>query len=217
MIDPYWRTLVSQVTDTTQIQGCYDKTLGLFYVLFPIANNYQILVYSHDIKNFVGRFTYPFNVFSFRYRLSGQMLIGSDGYVYKMNNGTDDSGTAVPWSFKMPGLYFGTPSRNKKPQEFESLLQSTTDMTFYVDYYFGLNTIQSGFLSIPISLTTTSNQWDVSLWDVSYWDQSGNTIFRTCDFLGRGRVMFLELRHATLNSKISFPWFIIRYVMEGIN
>lgn len=216
-IEPYWRQLVSQVTDTTQIQGAFDKTLGLFYINFPVANNYQMLVYSPDIKNFVGRYTFPFLVFSMKYRLNGQMLLGGDGYVYKMNTGTSDSGTAIPWSFKMPGLYFGTPSRFKKPQEFEALLQCTQNMTLYLDYYYGLNTLQSQILTVPISLTASSNQWDVSLWDQSYWDQSGNTIFRTGDLLGRGRLMFLEMRHNTLDVKVSFPWFIIRYVMEGIN
>ncbi len=217
LIEPYWRTLISQVTDTTQIQGCFDKTLGLFYVLFPIANNYQILVYSDDMKNFVGRFTYPFSVFSFRYRNNGQMLMGSDGYVYKMNIGDDDAGTAIPWSFKMPGLYFGTPSRYKRPIEFEALFQCTTSLDLFLDYYYGLNTATAGVLTIPISLTATSNQWDVSLWDVTNWDQSGNTIFRTSDLLGRGRIVFVEMRHATKGAKIAFPWFLLRYMMEGIN
>lgn len=217
LIEPYWRTLVSQCTDTTQIQGCFDKTLGLFYILFPIANNYQILVYSDDMKNFVGRYTYPFSVFSFRYRLNGSMLMGSDGYVYLMNNGNDDDGVATPWSFKMPGLYFGTPSRNKKPIEFEALLQCTASMTLFLDYYYGLNTLQSQILTVPIDLTATSNQWDTSLWDSSYWDQSGNTIFRTSDLLGRGRIVFLEMRHATRGAKVAFPWFLLRYMMEGIN
>lgn len=217
LIEPYWRTLVSQITDTTQIQGCFDKTLGLFYIVFPVASNYQILVYSDDMKNFVGRYTYPFNVYSFRYRLNGTMLMGGDGYVYLMNNGTDDDGTAIPWGFKMPGLYFGTPSRNKKPIEFEALYQCTASMTVYLDLYYGLNTLQSSILTVPIALTATSSQWDVSLWDVSYWDQSGNTIFRTSDLLGRGRVIFLEMRHSTKGAKIAFPWFILRYMMEGIN
>lgn len=217
LIEPYWRELVSQVTTVTDIQGCYDKTLGLFYVLFPITNNHQILVYSVDIKNFVGRYTYPFTVSSFRYRLNGDMLMGGDGYVYVMNSGTSDDGTAIPWSFKMAGLYFGTPSRNKKPIEYESLLKSTTTMTMYLDYYFTLNTTPSNLLTITIDLTGVNVQWDLSLWDVSYWDQSGNVIFRTSDFLGRGRLMFVEMRHATLGANISFPWFLFRYILEGNN
>jgi len=217
LIEPYWRGLVSDLSETKNMQGCYDKTLGLFYILFPIANNYQILVYSVDIKNFVGRYTYPFNVYSFKYLLNGTMLMGSDDYVYTMNSGTSDSGSAISWSFKMPGLYFGTASRNKKPIEYEALLKSTTTMTLYLDYYFALNISPASLLTIPIDLSGTSVQWDSSLWDFSYWDQSGNVIFKTSDLLGRGRLMFVELRHATLNANISFPWFLFRYVIEGIN
>lgn len=216
LIDPLYRQMVSQLTDTTTITGVFDRTLNHYYLTFTATNNYQTLVYSVDIGNFVARWTYPFQIYSWCAKTNGTLYAGSDSYVYIMNNGTNDDGIAISWKMAMPALYMNRPQNYKKPAEFEALLQNSISMTLYLDYWYGLSVLTSDKITKSISVTTTSSLWDVALWDSSYWDTQGNTIYNTGDIYGRGRLMFIELRHSTLNATITIPWFIIRYALEGI-
>lgn len=216
-IDPLYRDLAGQVADQDFIQGGFDKRLNLFYLLFPITNNFQILVYSVDIKNFVGRWTFPFEAYCFCHRRNGVTLMGGDGYVYTINTGTNDDGEAVSFKLSMPALYLGTPSRYKAPREFEGLLQNSNNMTLYLDYWYGLSSLAADRITEAITLETEASYWDEALWDAAYWDSGGNVLYRSTSLLGRGRLMFLEIRHNTLDALITIPWFIIRYLLEGPN
>jgi len=212
-----WRTLEGQVSDTTQISGVFNHKLNHYYITFPISGNYQTLVYSADIKNFVGRWTYPFEIYSWCERTSGVILAGSDGYVYTINTGTTDDGTAVSFKAAMPALYFGDAIHYKKPIEFEGLVQVSAGLTFQIDYWYGLAALVTDKQTISISITTTSSLWDVSYWDESYWDTQGNTLVRSPDILGRGKMVFLEFRNSTSGSQITIFWFRLGFVREGVN
>jgi hypothetical protein len=216
-IDPLYRDLVSQVTDTEYITGCFDRRLNLYYLNFPITNNFQTLIYSVDVKNFVGRWTFPFETYSFCHRRNGVTLVGGDGYVYTMNTGSNDDGAAIEWKIAFPALYFGNPSRYKAPREFEGLLQNSATMTLYIDYWYGLTSTDADRITEEITLEASASYWDEASWDAAYWDAGGNVLYRTASLLGRGRLMFFEIRHNTLDAKITIPWFIIRYLLEGTN
>lgn len=216
-IDLLYRQFVQALSDTSTIAGTYDKSNNLFYLLFPIVNNQQVLIYSVDIGNFVGRFNYPFNIYSVLYRRNGTLLAGGEGYVYILDTGDDDDGTAISFKVSMPAIYFGTPSKYKRLKEFEAFLSASSDTTIYIDYWFGVASLNNTVITEQITIDASSSLWDESLWDVSYWDTGGNEIFRTRNMVGRGRLMILEIKHSTLGSKVLIPWFILRYILEGAN
>lgn len=219
-IEPYYRQLVSElITVGAQgnISGVFDKTLNHYYLTLPITGGYQTLVYSVDIGNVVGRWTYPFNIYSWAVQGNGTMLAGSDGYVYIINTGLNDNGTAIQWSAQTPALYFGAPQRYKKPVEFEVLLQATNNLTLQLSYSYNLQAINPSLISTNISISGQNSFWDQALWDVSYWDNNGNTLFNTPSLQGRGRGMYINLNNNTINALISLPWFVIRYNLEGRN
>ena len=216
-VELLYRNLVASVTDTTQISGVFNHKLNHYYITFPVANNFQTLVYSVDIGNIVGRWTYPFSIYSWCERQSGAVLAGSNLYVYTINTSTDDDGTAISFNAAFPALYFKSADRYKKPVEFEALLQATANLTLLLDYWYGIATLVSDKVTKSISISSSSSLWDVALWDVSYWDMQGNIIYRTSDLLGRGRMLFLEIRNNTSGSLITIPWLKIGYVLEGNN
>jgi hypothetical protein len=217
-IEPLYRDLVNSLSDKTQVSGTFNHKLNHYYITFQIPNNFQTLVYSVDVGNFVGRWTYPYEIYSWCEQLDGTILSGGDGYVYTMNNTANDDGTTVEWKFAMPAVYFGDASRYKKPIQFEALLQNTgTSLDLYLDYWYGLSNLTSDKVTKQISLTNASSFWDVAPWDTSYWDSSGNNLFKTSDLLGIGRMMVIELRHSTKDSQITIPWFLIRFSVEGNN
>jgi hypothetical protein len=214
-IEPLYRDLVNLTSDVTQIAGVFNHKLNHYYITFPITNNYQTLVYSVDIGNFVGRWTYPVEFYSYCERQNGDILAGSDEYVYKINSGTDDDGTAIEWKLSMPAFYFKKAHLYKKPISFEVLLNTDRDITLYLDYWYGLSELGADKITKEISISSTASMWDVAEWDTSYWDASGNTLYRTEDLLGRGRMLFMEMRHNTSGAKVTMPWFIIGYILEG--
>ena len=214
-IEPLYRDLVSQMTDTSQITGCFDRSLNLFYLLFPIANNNQMLVYSVDIKNFVGRFVYDgVTPYSMRQRLSGVMLLGGDGYVYTMNSGANDDGNAISFNISMPALYFGSGSMFKAPRMMEALLNISGSPIVYIDYWYQIGNKVTDKKTISATFNTITAFWDEALWDVSYWATDNDMYYRTTDMIGRGRAMFMEMRQRTLNASLTIPYFLIRYFLE---
>jgi len=167
-INNLWRDLIRQTSDTTQIAGVFHKKLNHYYITFPISNNYQTLVYSADIGNFVGRWVYPYEIYSWCERIDGTILSGSDGYAYTMNTGNTDEGTTVSWKMAMPALYLGSAVNYKKPIEFEALVQGTTNLDMNIDYWYGIASLVSDKVTKVINIGATSSLWfgpDVTAWD----------------------------------------------------
>jgi hypothetical protein len=180
------------------------------------------LVWSADIKNFVGRWKYPFEIYSWCERLDGTILAGGDGYVYTMNTGTSDDGTAISFKASTSALYFGDSTRYKKPIDFEALFYAeTADPSISLDYWFGgVGTYNVDKITKSISLAAGSTlyYWDESYWDTSYWaDVAASYLYRTSDLLGRGRFMIIEISHSTLNAILTVNYFKIGYILEGAN
>jgi len=206
------------------ISGVFHKKLNHYYLTIPITGNAQTLVYSLDIGNFVGGWTYPFTIYSWCERLSGVLLAGGDGYVYTMNSGNNDDGTAITWKASFPALYFKEPMRYKKPVSLEALIYAeTADPSLSVDYWYGgVGTLVATNLTKAIALAAGSilYYWDnaASLWDESYWaETSASYLYRTSDLLGRGRFMFLDISHSTDTAKVTLAHLAIGYVLEGEN
>jgi len=206
------------------ISGVFYKKLNHYYLSIPLTNNCQTLVYSADIGNFVGRWTYPFTIYSWCERLSGVLLAGGDGYVYTMDTETDDDGTAITWRASFPALYFDEPMYYKKPISLEALIYAeNADPTITVNYYYGgVGEVIVTNLTKTITLASGSvlYYWDdaLSLWDASYWaDTSASYLYKTNDLLGRGRFMIMDITHSTQDANVTIPHMAIGYVLEGDN
>lgn len=210
-----WRSLVGQSSDVTHISGVFSHKLNHYYITFPVASNYQTLVYSADIGNFVGRWTYPFEIYSWCERVDGTVLAGGNGYVYTMNTGEQDDGETIEFKMSMPALYFGDAVNYKKPVEFEALVTGSATLDMDIDYWYGLSNLVSDKTTKTLSIGATASLWDEALWDVSYWDMQGNSLVRTSDLLGRGKMMFIEIRNNTDSAKLTLYWFRIGYLKEG--
>lgn len=214
-----YRDLVKLVSDTTHISGVFGHKLNHYYLAFPVSGNSQILVYSVDIGNFVGRFVYPWMIYGMCERRNFDILVGSDNFVYKINDTAiaQDSGTGVEFRARFPALYFDSPDLYKRPRQFEGLIQSDGNIDFDIDYWYGLTALASDKVTKTLSISSSQSLWNVALWDVSYWDTQGNQIVKTSDLLGRGKMMFLELSHNNSGSKIAIMWFVLRIIKEGVN
>ncbi len=217
-----WRELADQVIIPAQISGVFHKKLNHYYITFPITGNYQTLVFSADIKNFVGRWVYPFDIYSWCERNSGVVLAGGNGYVYTINTGTDDDGTAIPFKACWPALYFDDPSRFKKPTDFEALFYAeNADPSIVLDYWYGgVGTLLNDKLTKTIALASGAilYYWDESYWDESYWAEvSASYLYRTRDLLGRGRCMFIDISNNTLGAILSISYLQMNYILEGNN
>lgn len=214
-IDPFYRQQVADLTNfQTQVAAIFDNQLNHWYL--TLGNNVT-LVYSVDVQNFTGRWVYPFNIYAWCRRANGTILAASDSYAYTMNTGTDDAGTAIPWQLTMPALYFDMPNKYKKPVEFEALFQATASLQLTLSYYYDISLAAQPIATKTINITAQSSLWNEALWNVSYWNQIGNVLYNTPDLVGRGRAMFIQLSHSTLDALISMPWFVIRYNVEGRN
>ena len=221
-INNLWRDYVSSSSDVLGISGVFSHTLNHYYVTFPITGRYVTLVYSADIKNFVGRWEYPFDIYSWGERNNGVIFAGSDSYVYTMNTDYDDDGTAIQFKASFPALYFKDASHYKKPIDFEALFYAeNADPMINLDYWFGgIGIVDIDKITKAISLTEGSvlYYWDVALWDVSYWaTTSASYLYRTCDLLGRGRSMTIDISNSTQNAQLTISFFKIGYVIEGAN
>jgi hypothetical protein len=221
-VEPLYRSLVTNVTTSQHISGVFDHTLNLYYITFPKTNDSQTLVFSADIGNVVGRYTYPFDIYSWAERQSGVILAGTDGYVYTMNTGYDDGGTAISFKASMPALYFGTPTNYKRPKDIEAMLYAENqEPTVNLDYWhggLGLQTTDTIRKVISFQSGATLYYWDTSSWDVSYWsDVSANYLYRTRDLIGRGRFTVVEISHNTLGARLTIIFFKVGYVLEGMN
>lgn len=215
-----WRSLVNQVSNEQHISGVFNHKLNHYYITFPITNNYQTLVYSVDIGNIVGRWVYPFEIYSWCERLDGTILAGSDGYIYEINTGFDDDGTAISFVASFPALYFNEVSRYKRPIDFEMLVYAeNADPTIDIDYWYGgTGTLSTNKITKEVSLSegATRYYWDTSYWDTSYWaDTSGSYLYRTSDLLGRGRFMEIDISNSTSGANITIPFFKVGYILEG--
>jgi hypothetical protein len=225
-IELLYRNLVGMAGATNELlmSGVFHKKLNHYYLTIPIANNCHTLVYSVDIGNFVGDWTYPFTVYSWCERIDGSLLAGGDGFVYTMNDGTDDDGTAITFNAQFPAMYFDEPMRYKKPIVLEALLfAENADPAISFDYWYGgVGEMTSDVISKSISLAAGSTlyYWDdaTSLWDVALWASvAASYLYRTSDLVGRGRFMEMDIKHSTDDAKLTIAGLAIGYALEGAN
>ena len=213
-IAPLYRALISAVTDKTDISMGFSHNLNHLYVGIPSPSAHQILVYSLDIKNFVGRWQ-GYKCYCFCEREDGTMLVGGDGYLYKMNDGSDDDGSAISFQYSFPYLYFDSADINKAPRQVEGLIKHESDLTLYMDYWYDTNVYSANKLTKSLTLNASSSLYRSSYYRTAYYRATGNTRFLTSDIVGRGKQMAIDIRHSTSGANVEIPYLIIRVAKES--
>lgn len=217
-IAPLYRDYVSQTSDTTQINGVFYHKLNHYYLCFPIANAHQVLVYSLDFKNFVGRFQFNgFVPYSFLEASDGTLYIGADnGYVYKYDESVNtDDGNVVDFEWHLPYLGNDSPFMYKAPRELETFIETDKDVTVYFDWWFGVEDYGAGVNTHTISITGKSSLWREVLWRDGFWRAQGRSLYKTYDLIGRGKLIGVRVRHSTSGARITIPYLILKTILEG--
>lgn len=217
-IAPYYRTLLSSLSDKMTISMEFSHNLNHLYIGLPLTNNHTILVYSLDIKNIVGVWTgYECNCFC--ERQDGTMLVGGTGYVYTMNSGTDDDGTAIDFQYSFPFLYLGSADKNKAVRQIEGMIKHeavSTSFTLNMDYWYGTGNEVLEAQTSSIDLDSNVALYRTALYRDALYRASGQTRFLNSNLLGRGKQMALNIYHSVADASIEISYFIIRYLEEGI-
>ena len=215
-IQPLYTSLVSPLTDKTLVSTAFSHELNHLYVCIP-GSTHTILVYSLDIKNFVGVWT-GYKCHSIAERQDGTMLVGGDGYVYIMNSGTSDDGVAISFSYDFPYLYLGDPNANKNVKQLDGIIRHDGSPLLVINYDFGTDTFSQVPASISLQFTSSGVLWDSDSaeWDVATWAGGDIERFLTSDMTGRGKQVAVTLSQSVLNASIEIPYVILRYKKEGI-
>jgi len=222
-IGPYWRSSLTSLTDTRDINGVYYQNLDHFYTTLPFSSAHEVWAVSPDLDfiskgkgNIAGGPFTGITAYSFLYT-KGRVLYfgGDDGNIYQMDDGSNDNGDAIIFTAEKTGLYFGNPKIFKAPREFEGLFQATASLTATISYSYETTGLNTGQITDTLTINTQSSIWDVALWDVSYWDVSGSVLFKSRNLVGRGKVMNILVTHNTLDAQLKFRNWIISLTMQG--
>lgn len=214
-VAPLYREYITPMADRTVVSVAFSHRLNHLYICIPTTEP-TILVYSVDIQNFVGVWT-GYKCHSIFERQDGTMLVGGDGYVYKMNSGTSDDGTAIKFNYDFPFLYAKEPSVNKAFRQIEGLCVHDGSPILGIDYFYSTDAL-SGTSPIQIPFASVGVQWDSAeaVWDEATWAGGGTDRFLSSDMVGRGKQMALSLSNYVKDAKVEIPYVILRYSEEGI-
>jgi len=215
-VAPLYRDLINPLADRTVVSVGFSHSLNHLYVGIP-GTDPTILVYSVDIQNFVGRWT-GFSCNCFCERVDGTMLVGGTGYVYTMNSGTSDDGTAIEFSYDFPALYAKDGSRNKSFRQIEGLVNHEGSPILTINYAYLSLEAGDDMPSIQKTFTSQGVQWDAddALWDSAEWAGSMSQRFLSSDLVGRGKAIVLSLSNNILDSNIEISYLVLRYKLEDI-
>jgi hypothetical protein len=216
-IAPYYRDTIAGLTNKMLISVAFSHKLNHLYIGLPLTSGHKILVYSLDVKNIVGVWS-GYNCHSFCERIDGTMLVGGNGYVYTMNSGTNDDGTAISFQYSFPFLYFKDANRNKALRQLEGIISheaSSSSFSLYFDYWYGTGTEVSDAKTSSLSLDADIALYRVALYRVGLYRASGQTRFLNSNLLGRGKQVAIDLYHSVLDASVEIPYLIARVKFEG--
>ena len=215
-ISPLYRDLILPLSDPRVVSSEFSHELNHLYIAIP-GSTPTVLVYSIDIQNFVGVWT-GFDCYSLCERQNGVMLIGGDGYVFTLNDGTSDNGVAISFAYDFPFLYDKDPNSNKAFRQIEGLCAYDGTPTLNVDYSYSTDVLSGAQDTIQLAFTDSGVQWDSAeaVWDTAGWAGSAAVAFLSSAMLGRGKYMALSLSQSVLDATVEIPYIILRYKKEGV-
>ena len=194
----YYQASMASVTSSAwdTISGVYDRVLDLYYLCFPIAAGYEILVYSFLWGQVVGRYT-GITANAFCRKNDGTILIGSlNGQCYTMNSGTTDDGTAISFAITPPFYYMRRKGSYKQVREMRITVEHSGAWGLAIPYVWDT---QAG-------ATLTKTIASASL---------GRTIIKVSDILGRGFGLQAPIQNASSGIIINVTQWEFDVVDEG--
>lgn len=179
------------------IQCGISRLFKHYYICFPLSAGHEILVYSFDHNEIVGRWT-GYSVYAMTELEDGTLLIGStSGQVYTMNSGTTDDGTTITSNLVTPYLYLTNPANFKVVREFSMAVEHSAALTLSLIYDW---TEQAGATSAMSASTNAIQQ----------------SVIRNSNVLGRGRGISVTVRNAANAVVPIYDSFGFGYEIEGI-
>lgn len=131
-----------------------------------------------------------------------ELYFGTNGTVFKADNGDQDNGSDIDVYGKTSFDYFGSRGVNKQFTMTRPVMGSTGDLTlsigFDVDFRDGVTTYTAAAVS---SFGAT---WDEATWDVAEWDAPSSTIQEWRSVEGIGQCGSFRLKFSTGLSKVTW-------------
>ena len=127
---------------------------------------------------------------------------GTDGKVYKFDDGSSDNGTAIMGDALQAFSYFDSPSSNKAFKQVEPIFESNGNPNAALD----LNTdfrVRAP-TGVPSASAVTSARWGISKWGVGTWGSASQIYRGWRGIRGRGRSASLRIRVSTTSARPSW-------------
>lgn len=144
------------------------------------------------------------------------ILAGDDeGWVYELDAGQSDDGTAMEFYLKLPFSHLSTPDTVKRWHS--ALLEAESDaaqvdVAAYFDFDYGAADGDDG-ASDDLSIYGQGGYWDISTWNEFYWDAPVHNRARV-DIQGRGANCSMTIA-GTSTYLDSHVWQSITYFVTG--
>lgn len=199
-VNPLYREYLVSLTSSSwkYINGGFSHSLNHYYVFFPLTAGTEAIVFSLDHKAPVGRWVMGKKIYSFCERENGTCLVGSDsGFVYTLNSGATDSGTAIEPAIITPFYFFAGGGNYFAARELETEIEHTATFTFKLDYVYDT---QAGDTLTKSVSTNALNR----------------TLLNVSGIFGRGRGVQFKLYHTASNRQITIPRWLVRHIPEGV-
>jgi len=137
---------------------------------------------------------------------------GTDGKVYKYDDGNSDGGSNINWDGLQAFSYFGSPNKKKSFKLVETIFQSDGNPSAAIEMNvdFQIKTFQG----VTVESATSAARWGISKWGIGTWG-SADQIYRGWRGVrGVGRSAAVRIRGSTTSARPS--WIATNYTyVEG--
>lgn len=137
---------------------------------------------------------------------------GTDGTVYKYDDGNSDAGTKIDWDGLQAFSYFGSPSRKKSFKLVETIFQSDGNPSAAIEINtdFQIKTFQG----VTAESVTSAARWGISKWGTGTWGSEDQIYRGWRGVRGIGRSAAVRIRGSTTSARPS--WIATNYTyVEG--
>lgn len=183
-----------------------------FIFNIPMANSTYAQFVFNTITGAPCRFT-GINAVCWGSKGADAFFGGTDGVVYKYDDGNSDGGNNIEFDALQAFSYLGSPSRTKAFKRVEPIFQSDGNPNVAIE----LNTdfqIKT-FTAVSAASATTAALWGVAKWGVGVWG-SADQIYRGWRGIrGSGRSAAIRIRGASSSARPSWISTNLTYVEGG--
>ena len=156
------------------------------------------------------------NVFSMLSDSQGRLFGGGAGFIYRLDNGTNDDGAAIDTVWTTPWLYLGEGSVNKFLRYLTYIFSGTTTIEFDQTLAFDFSASAADIFTETFTVTPTGSQWDIALWDIDLWDGANRIKLRRA-VRGKGLAFKLSLRNNKADQAFVLEYMRIEHLLGGAN